>query len=357
MLCHLFDFVNSPYYLNTIAIPMQMHQLKRVWFSLLMVMVFPFFTYAQNRTVPEVRKNVPLDSIRLSDPFILADSKTNMYYMTGTGGLLWKSKDLKLWEGPYRVVETDSASWMGPRPMIWAAEIHAYQGKYYYFATFTNRAVFIDTVKGNRIERRACHVLVSEKPDGPFKPMKDPVYLPADKPTLDATLWIDKDGKPYMVYCHEWLQNWNGTVEKIELKPDLSGTTGKRKIMFFASDSPWSKQKDENGAEGPNKVTDGPYLFNTSNGRLGMIWTSWVNDVYTQGVAYSTSGTLDGPWIQERDPITPSNYGHGMLFRTLQGKLLMCIHSHRSVNGRYVRVPHLFEVDVTGDKLKVGESH
>lgn len=45
-----------------------------------------------------VRKNVPLDSIRLSDPAILADQKTGMYYMTGTGGMMWRSADLKLWE-------------------------------------------------------------------------------------------------------------------------------------------------------------------------------------------------------------------------------------------------------------------
>jgi len=308
----------------------------------------------QNNDLQKVRKDIPLDSIRLSDPFILADKKTNMYYMTGTGGLLWKSKDLRLWEGPFHVAETDSASWMGPRPIIWAAEIHPYQNKYYYFATFTNKAIKIDTVKGNIIDRRACHVLVGDNPDGPFVPMKDSIYLPANEPTLDATLWIDKDGKPYMIYCHEWLQNWNGTIEKIELKPDISGTIGKGKILFRASDSPWSREKDENGNDKPNKVTDGPYLFRTSTGRLGMIWTSWVYDVYTQGVAYSQTGTLDGPWIQEKDPITPPNYGHGMLFQTLEGKWLMVIHSHRKINGRTLRIPHLFEVDIKGNKLTVG---
>ena len=51
---------------------------------------------AQPRRMPEVRKNILLDSIRLSDPFILADAKTNLYYLTGTGGMLWKSKDLEL---------------------------------------------------------------------------------------------------------------------------------------------------------------------------------------------------------------------------------------------------------------------
>lgn len=76
-----------------------------------------------------------------------------------------------------------------------------------------------------------------------------------------------------------------------------------------------------------------------------MIWTSWIYNVYTQGVAYSESGTLDGPWIQEKDPITPPNFGHGMLFQTLDGKWLMSVHSHKDVNGRYIRTPRLFEVD------------
>ncbi|MCC9135607.1 family 43 glycosylhydrolase [Pontibacter silvestris] len=244
----------------------------------------------------------------------------------------------------------------GENPMIWAAELHHYKGRYYYFATFTNRDVKIDTVRGNVIERRTSHVLVSDKPDGPYAPMKDPVYLPADKPTLDGTFWVGKDGKPYMVYCHEWLQNWNGTIEKIELKPDLSGSVGEGKLLFLASDSPWSKERREDGSIVPNKVTDGPYVFRTQTGKLGMLWTSWIYNVYAQGVAYSESGTLDGPWVQEAEPITPPDFGHGMLFRTFEGKLLMAIHSHKCVNGRYIRIPHLFEVDDAGDKIVVVKS-
>lgn len=270
--------------------------------------------------------------------------------MTGTGGMLWKSKDLKFWTGPFRVAKTNPDSWMGPNPMIWAAELHEYKGKYYYFATFTNRDVKIDTVRGNVIERRACHVLVSDKPEGPYIPMSEAEYLPAVMPTLDGTFWVE-DGKPYMIYCYEWLQNWNGTIEKIELKPDLSGSVGEMKLLFRASDSPWSKERDEHGNIIFNKVTDGPWLFRTKTGKLGMIWTSWVYDVYTQGVAYSESGKLDGPWIHEPEPITPPNFGHGMLFRTFEGKLLMLVHSHKNINGRYHRVPHLFEMDDSGDKL------
>ncbi|MEO5681591.1 MAG: glycoside hydrolase family 43 protein [Chitinophagaceae bacterium] len=323
--------------------------------ALLACCLFSFGLNAQEPRLPEPRKNVPLDSIVMSDPFILADSATNMYYMTGTGGLLWKSPDLKIWEGPYKVAATNPASWMGPKPMIWAAEIHHFKNKYYYFATFTNRAVKIDSVKGNVIERRACHVLVSDKAAGPYTPMQDSTYLPADKPTLDGSLWIDKDGKPYMVYCYEWLQNGNGTIEKIELKPDLSGSIGSGKLLFRASEAPWSREKDENGKDRPNKVTDGPWLFTTGTGRLGMLWTSWIYDVYTQGIAYSRSGTLDGPWMQEKDPITPPNFGHAMLFRTFSGKLLMSLHSHKKIDTRTRRIPCLFEVDINGDKLVVGK--
>lgn len=294
---------------------------------------------------------IPLDSIRLSDPFVLADSVTNMYYMTGTGGKLWKSRDLKNWAGPFSVVETDPNSWMGAHPQIWAAEIHPHNGKYYYFATFTNPAIKIDDGNGIVLDRRACHTLVADTPEGPYRPVSDKNYLPENKSTLDATLWYDSDGQPYMIYCHEWIQNNDGTIERIELTPDFSTTSGDSRILFRASDSPWSREVVD-GKLGPNRVTDGPYLFRTDTGRLGMIWTSWIYNVYTQGVAYSEDG-IDGPWIQQPDPITPPDFGHGMIFTDFNGRKLLSCHSHKEVNGRYIRIPHFFEIDLSSDELKI----
>lgn len=327
----------------------------RIALLTLLLMMAVVYAYAQPRE-PRVRQNVPTDSIRMSDPAVLADKKTGMYYMTGTGGMMWRSKDLNLWEGPFRVTKFDKHSWMGPHPMIWAAEPYVIDGIYYLFATFTNRDVKIDNVRGNVIERRACQVLKAYNPMGPYKAFGDSTYLPANRPTLDGTYWRDTDGKPYMVFCGEWLQNWNGTIEKIELKPDLSGTVGEPKVLFRASDSPWSRERvhDEHGKTKItwNKVTDGPWLFRTGTGRLGMLWTSWVFDIYTQGVAYSESGTLDGPWIQEPEPITPPNFGHSMLFQRFDGQWMMSVHSHMKDSwGRTVRRPHFFEVDLSGDKL------
>ena len=160
---------------------------------LLLLALFSTGGMAQSKKHPKFRTSIPRDSIRLSDPCILADDATRTYYMTGTGGLLWKSKNLDKWDGPYIVAETDSTSWMGSNPQIWAAELHKYNGKYYYFATFTNNSTLIGNYRGNDIPRRACHVLVSDKPDGPYRPMKDPTYLPESVPTLDGTLWVDKN--------------------------------------------------------------------------------------------------------------------------------------------------------------------
>ena len=304
------------------------------------------------RRAPQPRCGVPTDSIILSDPAILAVPATGTYYMTGTGGLLWKSRDMKLWDGPFAVAEVDTTSWMGPHPAIWAAELHEYKGKYYYFATFTNDDIIIEENREGKIPRRASHILISDNPDGPYRPVSKADYLPADRPTLDGTFWIDTDGKPYMVFCGEWLHNQNGTIEKIELSPYLSRSVGEPKLMFSASDSPWSREMI-NGKMQFNRVTDGPWLFRTDTGKLGMIWTSWVLGDYTMGVAYSESGTLDGPWIQEPEPITPPNYGHGMIFKDLEGRTILSAHSHSDVNGRYIRRPTFWEVDLSGDKLRI----
>lgn len=312
------------------------------------------FCSLEKRKLPNFHVDYPRDSIQLSDPCILADEGTQMYYMTGTGGRLWVSDNLDTWTGPYRLIEPDTTSWMGNHPDVWAAELHRHNGKYYCFATFTNNDIITGNYKGMKQPRRASHVMVSDVPWGPYRPVSNADYLPANRPTLDGTFWVDRDGKPYMVYCGEWISNWDGTIEKIRLKDDLSGSISKGKLLFKASASPWSREKLE-GKIVPNRVTDGPWLFRTDTGRLGMIWTSWIYNVYTQGVAYSKSGTLDGPWIQESEPITPPDHGHGMLFRDLSGKWLMSVHSHRNENGRYHRIPQIFEVDITGDKLVIGK--
>lgn len=96
------------------------------------------------------------DSLQLSDPFILADEETQMYYLVGSGGSLWKSTNMKKWTGPYQYITVDTTSWIGTAPRIWAPELHKYKGKYYCFVTFTNPKIIVDTVPDRyNVQRRA----------------------------------------------------------------------------------------------------------------------------------------------------------------------------------------------------------
>jgi len=92
-------------------------------------------------------------------------------------------------------------------------------------------------------------------------------------------------------------------------------------------------------------------MFRTQTGKLGMLWSSWGAHRYVQGVAYSESGSIKGPWVQEKEALKGDNSGHGMLFATFEGKRLFIVH-HAEENGP--RKPQLYEVNDSGDKLMLG---
>jgi hypothetical protein len=163
--------------------------------------------------------------------------------------------------------------------------------------------------------------------------------------TLDGTLWVE-DGLPWMVYCHEWVQIVNGTVEMMRLADDLSATVGEPVRLFFGSDAKWNRPSPEYGCW----VTDGPWLYRSKSGKLFMTWSSFSNTGYTVGVAVSESGKLAGPWTQQAEPLYKDDGGHSMLFRRFDGQLMMALHSPNG--GRKERI-HLFEMEDTGETLRV----
>jgi len=299
-----------------------------------------------------------LDELTMSDPFILPDPNTRTYYMTSSGGSIWTSKDLKNWTGPYGAYDV-SGTWMEGVTSVAAAELHHINGKYYYVATFSDRDELVDVVpRRYNVHRQQSMILVSDKPEGPYKHINsDPEYdyLYHDWKILDGSLWHE-DGVTYFIFVHEWLQTIDGTMEYVKLSDDLSERITEPKCIFRASEAPWALEMNGNneatyGMRLPGWVTDGPQVFRTGTGRLGMLWSSWGANRYAQGVAWSESGTMDGPWIQEEEPLKGDNSGHGMMFTTFEGKRLLVIHH---VEGDGPRKPQLYEIDDSGDKLLLG---
>lgn len=308
-------------------------------------------------------EGLALEDFRAHDPFILADAKSQTYYLytSITSGALpreqagvvaYTSKDLKTWHGPKVVFEVPKDGWANPAHGAWAPEVHLYNGKYYLFVTLHNRdkALASPSPTPRPVHMRGTQVFVSDVPDGPFKAMADRPTTPETMMTLDGTLFIE-DGQPWIVYCHEWIQVTDGTFEAMRLSPDLSVATGQPVLLFRASEAPWISPWQAKPEDAPRTfVSDGAFMVRTTSGKLLMLWSSWQeNGKYLQTVAYSLSGRLEGPWRQAA-PLLTDDSGHGMVFKAFDGRLMLVCHQPTMSPQSRAR---LHELEDTGDTLRI----
>lgn len=314
-----------------------------------------------------VRTGMEFSDFYLHDPFIVAVKATKTYYLycgagprqlggQRAGVVTYKSKDMLHWDGPYKVFEVPDGLWANPGEGVWAPEVHLYGGKYYLLATLHNsksplpysdeEKLPVYNGKKAKPHMRGTQIFVADSPDGPFVPLGNSPAPPSGLMTLDGTLYVE-DGTPYMVYAHEWIQVLDGTMEAVPLKKDLSVRAGEPFLLFKASEAPWVAGQAKPAGKLPNYVTDGPCLYKTRKGRLLMLWSSYRDGLYVETLAYSTTGKLRGPWKQG-EVLVGSDSGHGMLFHSFDGKLMMVLHQpFRQARGK------LFEMEDTGDMLRI----
>ena len=305
-------------------------------------------------------RTVHFNDLSMSDPFIYPDPVTKTYYLTSSGGRQYRSKDLVMWEGPYNVIDL-SGTWCEKAGFAAAAEIHKIGDYYYYAGTWSDHSDLIQQVpRRYNVPHNQTYLLRSESPEGPFVPFSVTPgydYQPHEWDCIDGTLY-EEDGHIYMVFVHEWTQLIDGTMDYIELAPDLTKTISEWPVtMFRASELPCCGEMNglgeaTFGLKMPGWVTDGPQMFRTQTGKLGMLWSTWGKERYLQAVCYSESGKISGPWVQEPEPFLANNSGHGMLFRTFEGELRYVVH-HSEGNGP--RKPQYWTVDDSGDKLVLGK--
>jgi beta-xylosidase len=305
-------------------------------------------------------KTVAIQDINIRDPYILPDAKSGVYYMYQSsstsengksyGGVVaWKSRDLKSWEGPVRVFDVPRDNWITGG--VWAPEVHKYKGKYYLFATLNSDVRWKGQKPGHpAYNHRATQIFWSKSPEGPFLPFesKHP-HTPLGEMCLDGTLWVE-NGTPYMIYCHEWVEMMDGTMELVELKKDLSATVGQPMRLFCASAAEWSTGSPRKDGS-RTYVTDGCFLYRTKSGKLLMIWSSFKNGEYAVGIAESTTGKVIGPWRQQENLLFDKHGGHGMIFKTFDGRLCDVLHTPNSPGG--AERAHIFEIEDLGDTLKL----
>jgi beta-xylosidase len=297
---------------------------------------------------------------RIRDPYILVDRENGWYYLYSTmtttddnskkhpGVGVRTSRDLQLWNEQKQVLQIPDGYW--GEQMLWAPEVHKYRDKYYIFTTLTGGDSLKQIEGRPPIVRRASFVFWSDKPTGPFLPFTDKPHTPENWMALDATLWVEDD-VPWMIFCHEWIQVTDGTMELVQMTSDLSSVVGTPTTLFTATEGNWVRSLGKVGSQNrEGYVTDGPFLYRTKTGRLLMIWSSFGEQKYAVAVAYSETGKITGPWTQVQEPLFKANGGHGMLFTSLDDKLMLSLHQPNSNSKERLR---LFELDDLGERLAI----
>ena len=283
-------------------------------------------------------KILKTNEIHIRDPFIVV--KDGKYYMFGTRGNnfgqitsgfdVYVGDDLENWS-PINIF--DSEKFGLNKGANWAPEVHEYNGKFYMLATFEQENGM-----------RGTYSLVSDAPDKEFTLCSEKALTPHDWWSLDGTLYVSPENKPYLVFCHEHVQILNGTVCYIPLNDDLSAPAGEPVCIFSGSDAYGVEKIDGN-----RYVTDGPFIYRGKNSRLYMIWSTSVNGQYYQCIAVSDNGDITGNWTQLR-PIFTKDGGHGMVFVDLQANLRLTLHCpNEQPNER----PAFFDLNDNGETLEI----
>ena len=289
---------------------------------------------------------------RVRDPFVLAENGVYYLYESkpwdgGRGVFVRRSSDLEHWTDKQQVMRVADDV---PVRKVWAPEVHKYKGAYYLFVTLTMEqgAYAIAPLVAGRekfLEPRGTWVYKANSPTGPFVPVKNGPVPPQDWMTLDGTLYVE-DGQPYMVFCHEWCQMKDGRMCYAPLAPDFASFTAAPTTMFKASDA----------MAGAGFITDGPFLYRSSkSGVLYMIWSNTIRLDGKEGPDYcvfvrkSSGGRLAGPWSKD-DLLFSKNGGHGMIFKTFNGRLMLTLHQPNVTPDERMA---LFEIEDTGETLRI----
>jgi arabinan endo-1,5-alpha-L-arabinosidase len=294
--------------------------------------------------------------VRVRDPFIVADAETKLYRMyvqsgncpaSGFQGVaVYSSPDLARWSGPRPVLVLPPERGAG---MVWAPEVHRWQGKWHLFVTLTlneawNEPPPVRSSEWPAMRRRGTHVFRADSLLGPFEPLRRGPLTPPDWMALDGTLHME-DGVPWLVFCHEWVQVVDGRMMAVRLTPGLDAPADEPRELFRASAAPGCVPQ-----AGQGLVTDGPFLHRAASGALLMLWSTFIpGQGYSLLSARSASGGVMGPWLDQR-VVAGDDGGHGMLLRSFGGEWLLALHRPNSSNRERL---HLFAVHEDGDRLRI----
>lgn len=296
------------------------------------VMLLSFLT-ACNTTPPDYSKLLP-DSgdtdhaqkaklrVPLADPFILLHN--DVYYAYGTysdnGIVVFVSEDLKTWEQKHKLALHKEDSW-GDK-WFWAPEVYAVNGKFYMYYS---------------ANEHIC-VAVADSPLGPFKQTEKKPMIENEK-CIDNSLFIDEDGKPYLVFVrfNDGLNIWIA-----ELEDDLMHIKKNTMHQCIHVSQDWEK-------EWP-RVNEGPFIFK-HEGVYYMTYSANSYECQCYGIGYATASKLMGQWTKYNDnpllqkPKGLYGTGHHAVFKDKNSNRKIVFHAHNSFEKIHPRFMYITDIE------------
>ena len=258
--------------------------------------------------------------VQLADPFIMLDGDT--YYAYGThassGIEVFTSNDLKEWT--FQGLALQSKDVWADR-WFWAPEVYKVGEKYYMYYS---------------ADEHIC-AAVSDSPLGPFT-QKNKSPMIADEKCIDNSLFIDDDGKPYLIF-----DRFNGglNINVAELEDDLLTIKRGTITPCIHMSQDWEKVYPT--------VNEGGFVIK-HKGLYYMIYSANSYESPSYGIGCATSEKITGPWTKyDENPLLqfPGNLqgvGHGTIFQDKDGQLRIVYHSHWSKTSIHPRIMHIGKV-------------
>ncbi|HJA54874.1 MAG TPA: glycoside hydrolase family 43 protein [Candidatus Bacteroides intestinigallinarum] len=265
----------------------------------------------------------------IADPYVLFYEDKYYAYGTRTNGFeVYISDDLEHWRRGDRLALSPQDSW-GTK-WYWAPEVYYIESEKKFYMFYT-------------VDEHIC-VATSDSPEGPFvQDEKKPVR---EEKGIDASLFVDDDGKAYLYFVRFTGGN---VIWGVEMNSDLKSVKEETLRECIKADASWELQQA--------KVAEGPSLLKR-NGVYYLIYSANHFRSQDYAVGYATATSPLGPWkkydgnpILCRDKDVAARLvgtGHGAPFLCRDGSYKYIYHAHSSVNRVEPRTSYLNDL-IFGD--------
>jgi len=268
----------------------------------------------------------------IGDPFVVSDGDTYIMYATtfdAKGFRYYTSDNLQEWkEGGLALDLSDS--WANKD--FWAPEVikRPKDGKY----------VMHFSARGKENKSLRIGVAVGDKPQGPFKQVKNEPMFDFGYAAIDGHVFIDDDGQEYLYYSRDCCENivGDGHVSQIyvvKLNDDLTEIVGEAKLLTTPT------YPFEHDGDGSWLWNEGPVVLK-KDGKYHLFYSANYYASRKYCVCVAVSDKPDGDFVKSEmdNPILHADMldvdfsgpGHNSFFTDKDGNLKTAFHIHTDVN-------------------------